>query len=87
MAVIKGDMYVYTHLEGKGYGEANKSDAGYGELSAEMTELDLKEGQEVSFLEYDADNGWPIVEWVDAVGINRITTIDPDQFDTNFIPR
>lgn len=87
MAVIKGDMYVYTHTEGKGYGEAVKADAGYGELSAEMIELDLKEGQEVSFLEYDADSGWPIVQWVDAVGINRITTIDPDIFDTNFIPR
>ena len=87
MAVENGDMYVYTHVEGKGYGEAAKSDAGYGEATAEMTELDMKEGQEVSFIEYDADSGWPIVGWVDSTGVDRITTIDPDIFDTNFISR
>lgn len=87
MAVEKGDQYVYTHAEGKGYGEAALAAASSGELSGEMTELDMKEGQEVSFLEYDADSGWPIVEWTDAVSVNRITTIDPDIFDTNFIPR
>ena len=83
MAVNKGDMYVYTHAEGKGYGEHHRGEP----LTAEMTELDLKEGQEVSFLEYDVDSGWPIVQWVDGTGIDRITTIDPDIFDTNFIPR
>lgn len=84
---IPGDKFVYAHPEGKGYGEASKSDAGFGELSAEMTELDLKDGQEVVFMDYDADSEWPVVEWVDGTGIDRITTIDPDIFDTNFVPR
>jgi hypothetical protein len=87
MAVMPGDKYVYTHTEGKGYGEHNKAEAGFGELSAEMTELDLKDGTEVSFLDYDAESLWPVVQWVDATGTERITTIDPDIFVTNFIPR
>lgn len=82
-----GGVFVYSHPEGKGYGEHNKSAAGFGDLSAEMMELDLKEGQEVTLLEYDADSGWPLVQWVDGTGIDRITTIDPDQFDTNFTSR
>ena len=82
-----GEVFVYAHPEGKGYGEASKSDAGFGEITAEMSELDLKDGQEVTFLEYDADSDWPLVQWVDSVGIDRITTIDPDLFDTNFVPR
>lgn len=83
MAVNKGDLFVYTHADGKGYGEMHLGQP----LSAEMQELDIKEGQEVAFLEYDAESGWPIVEWVDDKGLDRITTIDPDIFDTNFIPR
>ena len=84
---IPGEVFVYAHPEGKGYGEANKSDAGYGDLSAEMQELDLKDGQEVEFVDYDADSDWPIVHWIDGVMIDRMTTIDPDKFDTNFTPR
>lgn len=77
-----GDMFTYTHPEGAGFGEAARGEP----LSAEMTELDLKDGQNVEFLEYDAESDWPIIKWVDGIGIDRITTIDPDTFDANFIP-
>jgi hypothetical protein len=83
---VPGDRFIYTHPEGKGFGEHVKAEAGYGELSAEMTELDLKDGQNVTFLDYDADSEWPMIEWVDAVGIDRITTIEPGLFDSNFSP-
>jgi hypothetical protein len=86
MALEQGARFFYAHPDGKGYGEAIKADAGFGEMTAEMSELDLKDGQEVWFIEYDADSGWPIVNWTDGTGIDRITTISPDIFDTNFIP-
>jgi len=70
----EGDKFVYVHPEGAGYGQHAKGDV----LTAEMTELDLTDGTEVTLLEYDADSGWPLIEWTDATGINRITTIHPD---------
>jgi hypothetical protein len=51
-----------------------------------MTELDLKPGTQVRFLEYDADSLWPLVEWVDDQTIDRITTIEPDSFTNDFVP-
>jgi len=76
-----GDKFMYQPAHGAGYGEAALGQ----ELTAEMTELDLKPGTEVTFLEYDADSGWPLVQWVDGVGIDRITTIDPAVFDSDFV--
>jgi hypothetical protein len=76
-----GDKFTYNH----------PTDAGYGEhalgapLSAEMTELDLQDGMLVTVLEYDEVSGWPLVEWVDTKGLDRITTIDPVTF-SYFIP-
>ena len=83
-----GDRFTYSHESGSGagYGEAVKTEAGYGEMSAEMQELDLSDGTEVTFLQLDEDSAWPIVEWTDAVGINRITTIDPAHFEAHFHP-
>ncbi|HWI66851.1 MAG TPA: hypothetical protein VNS88_00485 [Nitrospiraceae bacterium] len=75
-----GDKFIYDHPEGSGFGEQAKGES----LTAEMSELDLKNGQEVTFLEYDADSGSPIIEWVDGVGIDRITTVDPGDFDLYF---
>lgn len=79
-----GWKYVYQHADGYGFGEAVKVNAGEGGITAEMSELDLKNDQEVTFLQLDEDSGWPIIEWTDGVGINRITTIDPELFDSNF---
>lgn len=76
---VPGDKFVYDHPDDAGYGEQALGQP----LSAEMQELDLKEGTEVSLLEYDAETGWPLVEWVDDKGLDRITTIDP-QFLSNF---
>jgi hypothetical protein len=71
-----GDKFIYNHPAGAGYGEDAKGQV----LTAEMTEMDLKTGTEVTVLENDAESGWPLVEWVDGIGINRITTIDPVAF-------
>lgn len=79
---IPGDKFVYSHPTGAGFGEAARGEP----LTAEMTELDLKDGQEVQFMGNDADSDWPIIQWVDGVGINRITTIDPVMYESNFTP-
>lgn len=75
-----GEKYLYSHPDGKGFGEHAKGDV----LTAEMAEIDLKDGTEVTLLEYDADLDWPIIEWVDGTGLGRITTVDPDLFDPFF---
>jgi hypothetical protein len=74
-----GDKLVYDPGHGHGYGHAAKGQ----ELTAEMTELDLKPGTEVTYMQ-DDDEGWALVQWVDGVGIDRITAIDPDQFSSDF---
>ena len=81
-----GEKLVYRHPTGLGFGEHHKGAAGFGEQTAEMTELDLQDGMEVTYLEPDADSGWPIVEWTDSTGLNRITTIDQASFDEFFTP-
>jgi hypothetical protein len=77
-----GTQFTYRHPNGAGYGEHALGQP----LSAEMTELDLQDGMTVYVLEYDADSGWPLVEWTDTKGLGRITTIDPAIFDTYFVP-
>jgi hypothetical protein len=79
-------QYTYDHPDNLGYGEHTKQAAGYGELSAEMTELDLKDGTPVFVIAMDEESGWPIIDWTDSTGIYRITTIDPDVFDQYFVP-
>lgn len=76
--------YAYGHPDGLGFGEKARADSGFGELSAEMTELDLKDGQEVELVGLDEDSDWPIIEWTDGVGINRRTTVDPETFAEHF---
>jgi hypothetical protein len=81
-----GGTYTYEHPTGAGFGEHHKMQSGFGEMTAEMTELDLKSGSEVTLLGTDEDSGWPIVEWTDGNGINRITTVDQATFDEFFTP-
>jgi hypothetical protein len=76
-----GDKLMYQPQHGNGYGHNALGQ----ELTAEMKELDLKPGTEVTLLEYDADSEWPLVQWVDDVGIDRITTIEPDTFASDFV--
>ena len=68
-----GDRFFYSHPEQAGYGAVARGEP----LSAEMNELDIQEGTEVTLLVYDEETGWPLIEWVDSKGLNRITTIDP----------
>lgn len=82
MPANPGDPFTYQPSHGNGYGH-NASGA---PLTAEMTELDLKPGTPVTFLEYDADSGWPIIEWIDDTGIGRLTTIEPGTFNSDFTP-
>jgi hypothetical protein len=79
-AASPGDEFVYDHPDDQGYGHSALGQP----LSAEMTELDMHDGTQVTLLEYDEDSGWPLVEWTDGVGLPRITTIDPDFFDLYF---
>ena len=67
-----------------GFGQHARASSGFGELSAEMTEIDLKDGQEVTYLGPDEETSWPMIEWVDGTGINRITTVDPELYADNF---
>jgi hypothetical protein len=85
MTAVPGNRYSYTHHEGLGFGAMALATSSGAEISAEMNELDLKDGDTVTVLELDADSDWPLVEWTDAKGINRITTVDPDTFDNYFI--
>jgi aminoglycoside N3'-acetyltransferase len=56
------------------------------DLTAEMTELDLKPGTVVTVHSLDAESAWPIVGWTDDVGIDRLTSIEPAVFDSDFTP-
>jgi hypothetical protein len=82
MPATVGQPYIYDHPDNKGYGEHAKGDV----LTAEMAELDLKDGTPVFVIELDAESGWPLVDWTDSTGIYRITTIDPALFDDLFVP-
>ena len=82
MPAEPGQDYTYQPTHGKGFGHNARGS----ELTAEMTELDLKPGTPVTVLELDADSGWPLVQWKDDVGIDRITTIEPGEFDADFAP-
>jgi hypothetical protein len=77
-----GDRFIYNHPNGLGFGEHFRGET----LTAEMTELDLASGTEVMLLEYDADTSWPLVQWVDSKGLDRITTVEPQFFQDNFGP-
>ena len=76
-----GDKFVYSNPDGFGYGEQALGSR----QTSDMADIDLLDGTEVTFLEYDADSGWPLIEWVDSTGLGRITTIDPVLFDTQFL--
>jgi hypothetical protein len=76
----KGRKYTYNHEEGHGFGRHHAGE----DLLAEMRELDLHSGEEVKVLEFDADSGWPIVQWTDRTGQSRHTTVDPEFFTEHF---
>lgn len=71
----------YVHPEGLGFGHYHKG----ADLTAEMSELDLHDGTEVEHLgTTDDENDVELVAWVDQNGLDRITSIDREFFDTYF---
>lgn len=75
-----GDNVIYDPAHGQGFGE----NAIGAPITAEMSELDLKPGTTVLYLEDDADSAWPLIEWVDGKGLDRITTVEPNAFLNDF---
>jgi hypothetical protein len=82
MAPNPGDVYTYDPGHGTGFGANARGE----ELVKEMAELDLVPGTTVTVLELDAESGWPIVQWTDSKGLDRLTTINPDEFEQDFTP-
>jgi hypothetical protein len=54
------------------------------QLPAEMAELDLHPGTEVTVHGYDDDRDLVLVEWSDRSGNPRITSVEPATFAANF---
>lgn len=81
MPAVPGGDYVFDPAHGKGFGESARGT----ELADEMAELDLQPGADVTVLELDADSGWPIIQWTDSTGRSRLTTIEPEVFDADFL--
>ena len=79
-----GSRYAYGHPMGFGLGEHVRDEAGFGEMKTDMSELDLQDGQEVTLFALDEDSGWPIINWTDSTGIDRMTTVSPELFDRFF---
>lgn len=75
-----GADYTYSPNHGNSFGKQHKGS----ELTAEMTELDLKPGTATTVLDIEADTGRILVEWIDDKEIGRITSIDQQEFNTDF---
>lgn len=72
------EKFRYRH--NVGYGELARGES----LDPDMALLDLAPDTEVELIAFDDVTDWPIVEWEDQARNRRITTIDPDVFDTWF---
>lgn len=75
-----GDSLIYNPAHGLGYGHNARGE----ELTAEMHELDLKPGTPAELLDIDEETGYVIVKWIDDIGIDRNTSVEPSQFDAEF---
>lgn len=78
---VVGNTYIYAPKHGTGYGHSHKGDV----LSAEMHELDLKPDTVVTVVDIDEESGGRVlVDWIDDKELPRITSIDPDEFGSDF---
>jgi hypothetical protein len=76
-----GAEYTYSPPHGNAYGHHHKGS----DLSAEMQELDLQPGTQVFVLDIDEESGGRVhVEWIDSKELPRITSVDPQEFNTDF---
>ena len=54
------------------------------DLSAEMVGLDMQPGTIVTVVDYDHDRDLVVVDWIDAQGNPRITSVAPELFARDF---
>lgn len=73
-----GTKYTYTGEKGLGAAHAER------DLPAEMADLDLAPGTEVTYDGYDNDRDLVLLEWTDAQGTPRRTSVEPDHFSSMF---
>jgi hypothetical protein len=50
-----------------------------------MQDLDMDSGTQVELLEDDEERGLRRVGWIDSQGTERITSVEPDFFDSHFV--
>jgi hypothetical protein len=55
------------------------------DLPAEMVDLDLHPDTTVTVIGHDEDRDLVLVEWTDLQGNPRITSVERDDFNTNFV--
>lgn len=76
-----GSRYRYSNTLGLAEHHAS------GALTAEMTELDMRPGTEVTVTDVDDERGGLVlVEWADRSSNPRITSVDPELFEWAFEP-
>jgi hypothetical protein len=56
-------------------------------LRTDQAELDLQPGTEVEVHDYDKERDLVLVEWTDASGNPRITSVELDDFNESFQKR
>jgi hypothetical protein len=75
------EKFIYAPKHNNGHGHNAKGS----ELSAEMAELDLMPDTIVTVIAVDAENADRVhAEWVDAKGLDRVTSFDLAEFQTDF---
>jgi hypothetical protein len=72
------DAYTYTGQTGLAAGLTSA------ELAAEMADLDMPPGTHCIAIGTDDDRGLTLLEWVDASGNNRLTSVTPDDLTRLF---
>jgi ssRNA-specific RNase YbeY (16S rRNA maturation enzyme) len=74
-------QFIYAPKHGKGHGQNAKGS----DLSAEMTELDLKPDTIVTVIAVDSENADRVhAEWVDDKGLDRVTSFALAEFESDF---
>jgi hypothetical protein len=70
----------YEHPDGRSYEELMSG------KRRRLLTTSLTHGTPVTLTGYDEESAWPVIEWTDASGSARRTTIDPVMFAEYFVP-